>query len=128
VRTGRLEASADPAPASHVSLKGLHILVVDDDRESLELLDAILGQAGAAVRLSASAAEGLRAYDDHPPDVIISDLEMPGEDGLAFMRQIRTREAGGGARVPTIALTGYGRVEGRVPALQAGFNLHIPRP
>ena len=106
----------------------MRVLVVDDDRDTLELLDAVLGQAGAAVRLCTSSAEALQAYAAERPDVVISDLEMPGEDGLTFMQKLRAREAGGGRQLPSIALTGYGRTEDRMRALGAGYNLHMPKP
>ena len=127
-RTTRDDGRAESAPVTPVTLPGLRVLVVDDDRDTLELLDAVLGQAGAAVRLCTSSAEALQAYAAERPDLVISDLEMPGEDGLTFMQKLRAREAGGGRQLPSIALTGYGRTEDRMRALGAGYNLHMPKP
>jgi len=75
---------------------GLRLLAVDDHRESLDLIMAILVNAGADVRVSASAAEALRIVQDWRPHVLISDIEMPGEDGYAFIRKVRSLDPEGG--------------------------------
>ena len=82
---------------------GLRLLAVDDHRESLDLIMAILVNAGADVRVSASAAEALRIVQDWRPHVLISDIEMPGEDGYAFIRKVRSLDAEGGRFLPWLS-------------------------
>jgi CheY-like chemotaxis protein len=107
---------------------GLRLLAVDDHRESLDLIMAILANAGANVRVSASAAEALRIVQDWRPDVLISDIEMPGEDGYALIRKVRSLDRDGGGQVPAVALTAYGKAEDRHQATSAGFNMLLPNP
>lgn len=109
-------------------LVGLGILVIDDEPDAREILEEVLTQAGATVKLAADAADALRILSDFVPDLIISDLAMPGEDGLSLMRKIRARTPDRVASVPAIALTAYTRTEDRVQALNAGFQLHVPKP
>ncbi|MFL6337165.1 MAG: PAS domain S-box protein [Pyrinomonadaceae bacterium] len=109
-------------------LDGLKVLVVDDEPDTREMLKAGLGQCGAEVWVAASAAEALEAIEQAPPDLIISDIGMPGEDGYEMMRRIRRLPAEAGGRVPAIALTAYARVEDRMHALRAGYQMHVPKP
>jgi len=109
-------------------LEGLRVLVVDDDVDGLNLVSAMLRRAGATVAVGRSAAEGFDHFVAEPPDVLISDIEMPGEDGYALIRRIRGLEPGRGGRVPAIALTAYGRREDRLHAISAGFSMHVPKP
>jgi CheY-like chemotaxis protein len=109
-------------------LAGLRVLVVDDEMDALDLATAILTAARAEVRTCQSAAEALRVSQDWRPDVLISDLEMPGEDGLSLIRRIRALGPNEGGKVPAVALTAYGRVEDRLRTLSAGFNMHVPKP
>jgi CheY-like chemotaxis protein len=109
------------------SLQGLRVLVVDDDPDGLTLAGAILRSAGAEARTCPSAAEGLQALQEWLPHVLISDIEMPDEDGYAFVRKVRALKGPRG-RTPALALTAYGRVEDRLRALVAGFNMHVPKP
>jgi CheY-like chemotaxis protein len=106
----------------------VRVLAVDDDGDGLALIAAILGRAGATVALSRSAAEGFGLFVAEPPDVLISDVEMPGEDGYSFIRRIRALEPARGGRVPAIALTAYGRREDRLRSIDAGFSMHVPKP
>jgi CheY-like chemotaxis protein/anti-sigma regulatory factor (Ser/Thr protein kinase) len=116
-------------PVSSVSrLHGVRVLAVDDDQDGLALIAAILGQAGATVALSHSAAEGFDMFVAEPPDVLISDVEMPDEDGYSLIRRIRALEPARGGRVPAIALTAYGRREDRLRSIGAGFSMHVPKP
>ena len=116
-------------PVSSVSrLHGVRVLAVDDDRDGLALIAAILGQAGATVAVSHSAAEGFDMFVDETPDVLISDVEMPVEDGYSLIRRIRALEPARGGRVPAIALTAYGRREDRLRSIGAGFSMHVPKP
>ncbi len=117
-------AAAGHGPA----LPGLRVLVVDDDRDGLEMVATMLINAGAKVRTCASAAAGLETVRTWRPDVLISDIEMPGEDGYTFIRRVRALEGGAFARLPAVALTAYGRVEDRLRTLSAGFSMHVPKP
>jgi|GEM_PF-865572 len=109
-------------------LEGIDVIVVDDDPDALDLVRAILAEAGAEVRTAASAAQGFEAFTGRPPHVVLCDIEMPGEDGYAFVRRVRglTRAAGG--FVPVVALTAYGGMQERIRALDAGFDMHVPKP
>jgi CheY-like chemotaxis protein/anti-sigma regulatory factor (Ser/Thr protein kinase) len=109
-------------------LKGVRLLVIDDDLDGVLLLTTILDRAGAAVEAARSAAEGFMFFTAAPPDVLISDIEMPGEDGYSLIARIRALEPEKGGRVPAIALTAYGRREDRLRAIAAGFSMHVPKP
>jgi len=110
------------------SLRGVRVLLVDDDRDGLDLVATMLVNCGAEVRACTSAAEGFEALATWPADVLISDIEMPGEDGYALVRKVRALDAQRGGKTPAVALTAYGRVEDRLRALTAGFNMHVPKP
>src|SRR5262245_26854130 len=110
------------------SLKGLRVLIVDDDRDGLALAGSILTSAGADTRTCDSATEAIHVLQQWRPDVLISDIEMPGEDGYALVRKVRALDAQRGGKTPAVALTAYGRVEDRLRALTAGFNMHVPKP
>ncbi len=109
-------------------LDGLKILVVDDEPDTREMLKAGLGQCGAEVAVAASAAEALESIGESAPDLLISDIGMPDEDGYELMRRIRRLPAEAGGRVPAIALTAYARTEDRMHALRAGYQMHVPKP
>src|SRR5205085_6673800 len=102
-------------------LDGLRVLVVDDEADTREMLKAGLGQCGAEVTLAGSAAEALAEVEKSPPDVLISDIGMPEEDGYDLMRKVRGLPQDEGGRVPAIALTAYARTEDRLQALRAGY-------
>jgi PAS domain S-box-containing protein len=109
-------------------LDGLKVLAVDDEPDTRELLKVGLGQCGAQVTAVGSAAEALEAIAAAMPDLLISDIGMPGEDGYALIRRVRELPAASGGRVPAIALTAYARVEDRLQALRAGYQMHVPKP
>ena len=113
------------------SLRDLHILVVDDEEEARQLMQVILTRCGARVSVAASAAAALSVLfespEDERPDVLVSDIGMPEVDGYALIRQVRARESAG-QRIPAVALTAYVRVEDRLRALEAGFQMHVPKP
>jgi signal transduction histidine kinase/ActR/RegA family two-component response regulator len=119
------DAVEEPA---FVRLDGLRILVVDDDRDGARLAEAILVGAGAEVHTCHSAPEALEHLSAWQPDVLVSDIEMPGEDGYSLIRRVRGLAAEAGGRIPAIALTAYGRHHDRVKSLAAGFNLYVPKP
>ncbi len=105
------------------------MLVVEDDSATREALGLMLQKAGLRVTGVDSAAAALRAIEQARPDLLISDIGMPGEDGLALMRQIRQRESSAGHRpIPAVALTAFAREDDRREALDAGFQHHIGKP
>ena len=109
-------------------LRGLRVLVVDDDRDGLDLMTVILANGGAEARACTSAAEGLDVLRSWRPDVLVSDIEMPHEDGYTLIRRVRALDDRAVARTPAVALTAYGRVEDRLRTLAAGFSMHVPKP
>jgi signal transduction histidine kinase/ActR/RegA family two-component response regulator len=109
-------------------LDGIRVLVVDDDQDSLDLLEHTLTRAGATVVTASSAADALGAIERQVPDVLVSDIEMPGEDGYALIRRIRVLPASRGGLVPAAALTAYARSEDRVTALKMGYQIHLAKP
>ena len=120
--------SEPPHRGEIIRLDGVRVVVADDDPEALELASTILGGAGGEVRTCSSAAEALEAFRQAVPDVLISDIEMPGEDGYSLIRRVRALPAEQGGRVPAVALTAYGRTQDRVQSLAAGFTMHVPKP
>jgi signal transduction histidine kinase/DNA-binding response OmpR family regulator len=122
------ERLSQTRPTTGQALRGLRILVVDDDRDGLEMVATMLRNSGAEVRTCPSAAEGLDAMRTWRPDVLISDIEMPREDGYTFIRRVRAMDGGAFARTPAVALTAYGRVQDRLRTLSAGFSMHVPKP
>ena len=122
------KAATEPSAGQIVRLDGVRVVVADDDPEALELASTILGGAGAEVRTCASAEEALEAFRRSVPDVLISDIEMPGEDGYSLIRRVRALPAEQGGRAPAVALTAYGRTQDRVQSLAAGFTMHVPKP
>ncbi|HZH33099.1 MAG TPA: ATP-binding protein [Pyrinomonadaceae bacterium] len=111
------------------TLEGLRVLVVDDETDTRHLLRTVLERCGSEVTTAASAAEALAAFTQSKPDVLISDIGLPEEDGYELICKLRAAEAAGaGGRIPAIALTAYARVEDRVRALNAGFQVHVPKP
>jgi signal transduction histidine kinase/ActR/RegA family two-component response regulator len=110
------------------SLSDLRVLVVDDDPDARELIGTILERYGAAVALAASAEEGMQALTNGAPHVIITDIEMPQEDGYAFIRRVRALPPEAGGKLPAAALTAYASVADRMKVLAAGFNMHVAKP
>ncbi|WP_224244205.1 hybrid sensor histidine kinase/response regulator [Hyalangium gracile] len=109
-------------------LEGLRVLVVDDEADTRELLRTMISGCKARVRTAASVAEGLRALQEEMPDVLVSDIGMPEEDGYSFIRKVRALAPAGAGQLPAVALTAYARVEDRTRALLAGFQSHVPKP
>jgi PAS domain S-box-containing protein len=112
-------------------LEGLRILVVDDEANARELVSAILAGCEADVKAAASAAEALAILDSGDqwrPDVLISDIELPDADGYELMRHVRSLTSECGRRVVGVALTAHARVEDRIKAIAAGFQIHVPKP
>jgi PAS domain S-box-containing protein len=110
------------------SLQGLKLLIVDDEADARELLQTMLMPCGAEIITAASAVEALERLQQDKPDLMVSDIGMPDEDGYALIRKIRVLPADEGGRIPAIALTAYARSEDRVRALSLGYHLHVPKP
>jgi signal transduction histidine kinase/ActR/RegA family two-component response regulator len=110
------------------SLEGVRVLLVDDNEDTLAILTAVLGQYHATVQTASSAAAALEALQWYKPDVLVSDLAMPDEDGYTLIEKVRALESESAKRTPAVALTAYVRVEDRVRALSAGFNMFVPKP
>lgn len=110
------------------NLEGLRLVVVDDDVDTLELITFILEEYNVQVTTATSASEALQAIARSTPDIIISDIAMPGEDGYSLIRKVRSLELEQGGHIPAIALTAFAREEDRILALDAGFQRHIPKP
>jgi signal transduction histidine kinase len=109
-------------------LAGLRVLIVDDEEDTRDYLRTLLEGCKASVLAAASVAEGFEVLKRERPDILVSDIGMPEEDGYAFIRKVRalSRDAGGGT--PAVALTAYARVEDRTRVLLAGFHSHVPKP
>jgi signal transduction histidine kinase/ActR/RegA family two-component response regulator len=107
---------------------GMRVLIVDDDIDSLEMLQILLTQFGADVKVSESTRAALSVLDGWLPDVLISDIGMPNEDGYSLIRQIRSRDSERGGQIPAIALTGYTRLEDRQRLLAAGYQVPLAKP
>ncbi|HEY8076424.1 MAG TPA: ATP-binding protein [Labilithrix sp.] len=122
----RLVAGANLSPPSDV--EGIRVLVVDDEPDARELLAAVLTSRKAKVTTAGSASDALRKLEQDLPDVLVSDIGMPGEDGYSLIQRVRALPAERGGRTPAVALTAYARVEDRTRALVAGFNMHVPKP
>jgi CheY-like chemotaxis protein len=120
----RDQAGADDS----ASLKGLRVLVVEDDPDTRALIEMILLGYEARVETAGSAKEALEQLGSFRPDVILSDIGMPDEDGYDLIRQVRGLESAEGGAIPAAALTAFARAEDRRRALEAGFQMHVPKP
>jgi PAS domain S-box-containing protein len=127
-------AAEHPTAGGHVplecqsELEGLRVLLVEDEPDSREMLVVVLTQCRAEVRAVSNAADALLQLESWRPDVLISDIEMPGEDGYTLIRKVRSLPPERGGKIPAAALTAYARAEDRMRALLAGFQLHVPKP
>ena len=119
-------AAATTAPLPN--LTGIRILAVDDSGDTRELVSAVLEACGANVATASSAREALHLFTGWKPDVMVCDIGMPEEDGHALIREIRQLAPEEGGNTPAIALTGYARIEDRMRALEAGYELFVPKP
>jgi CheY-like chemotaxis protein/two-component sensor histidine kinase len=119
-------------PTEPVTLEAVSILIVDDETDARELLVAMLEEFGANVRAAASADDALAILrgdgDTFVPDVLVSDVGMPGTDGFALVRAIRNMPSERTRKLPAIAVTAYANPEDRVRALVAGYQSHVPKP
>ena len=129
------ENATDPEPKSNglpasfsTALEGLRILVVDDEVDSRDLVTAILTRCGGEVNCCESAAEAIMAVKNWKPDLLVSDIGMPFEDGYSLIRKLRKLRSKQARETPAVALTAYATNEDRERALAAGFQMHVPKP
>ena len=120
-------AGRDERPAGPL-LAGLKLLLVEDDDASRETIAALLEQEGAEVTATASVDEAVRALEAARPDVVVSDIRMPGQDGYALIRRLREAGDTSGPEIPAVALTGFGRDSDRSRAISEGFQMHLAKP
>jgi signal transduction histidine kinase/CheY-like chemotaxis protein len=120
--------SRDMRLESPPELEGLKVLVVDDEPDTRELMLTTLAESGCEVRATASVGEAMEAVAAARPDVIVSDIGMPGENGYELVRRLRRLPPEQGGRIPAAALTAYSRPEDRRQALRAGFEMFLPKP
>jgi CheY-like chemotaxis protein len=109
-------------------LSGITVLAIDDAEDTRQLLQHLVSQCGADIITASSANEGLQVMTADSPDIIICDIGMPEEDGYSFIRKARTLWQPNSTTIPAIALTGYVRVEDRMRALEAGYQMFVPKP
>jgi len=109
-------------------LQRLHILIVEDDADSRIMIARILQQAGARVTAVRDAFEALEVFRAVRPDLLISDIAMPGMDGHSLIRKVRSSPPALGAMVPAISLSAFGGPDDRVSAMVAGFDEHLVKP
>jgi len=110
------------------SLKGVRVLVVDDEIDTRDLLKTVLSKQGARVTTAASAVAALGLLSRVKPHVLISDIGMPGTDGYALMRRVRALPIERGGNIPAVALTAYAREQDRKRAIDAGYQIHLTKP
>lgn len=110
------------------SLAGLRILLVDDESDAREMVSAILSEAGAEVATTTGVRQAVEMVKRRKPDVLISDIGMPGEDGYDLVRRVRALPAEEGGQIPAIALTAFVRTQDRLKVLSAGYQMHVPKP
>jgi PAS domain S-box-containing protein len=129
-RSGFSELATDLEPDGQCqALHGLDVLVVEDDHEAGEMMTIVLGDRGAKVRLARNVDEALAALHAQWPDVLVSDIGLPGHDGYDLIREVRRLQAASTAqRLPAIALTAFARPEDQQKTLDAGFDMHLAKP
>ena len=121
----RDDSAADVRP---VSLRGVRVLIVDDEADARELMRMILRSSGADVTAAANAEEALEQVEQWRPDILVSDIGLPGDDGYVLIQKLRQRQGDYGRSMPALAVTAYARAEDRTRALSAGFQLHVAKP
>ncbi|KYF74224.1 hypothetical protein BE17_21920 [Sorangium cellulosum] len=121
-------AKAIPPRQGEIALAGIKVLVVEDEPDARELLKWVLARSKADVVTASSATEGFDLVRTAHPDVVVSDIGMPGKDGYQFMREVRSLPPSEGGKVPAIALTAFARSEDRTKAMLAGYQVHLAKP
>ena len=121
-------AIGETLPEQRRKLQGVSVLIVEDDPDTLDMMQFILDKSGAEVITVKSAREAFKILEHLHPDVLVSDLAMPVQDGYEFIRQLRSMEQDCGGNIPAVALSAYTGVENRIRALAAGFQMYVPKP
>ncbi|HUR20413.1 MAG TPA: PAS domain S-box protein [Vicinamibacterales bacterium] len=124
LRANELAAAAADQPSLH----GLAVLVIDDERDTLDLVRRVLEECGARVFVAESAKAGLDLLVREKPDILISDIGMPDEDGYTLIRQVRALKPRQGGKIPAAAVSAFARPEDRTKALRAGYQMHLAKP
>jgi len=119
--------AGQPIQQAH-SLEGIRVLIVEDEADSREIVAMVLERAGAEVRVAASASEALAILDGEHPQILVADIEMPGEDGYSLVQKIRALPPEKGGVTPAVALTAHAGAMDRARLLDAGFDRHVPKP
>jgi PAS domain S-box-containing protein len=125
---GQLAKITGPLEDAPLPLTALTLLVIDDDRDSLEVANEVLTKQGGEVIMASGAAEGLELLKSRRPHVVICDISMPGKNGYQFIREVRSLPKSAGGQTPAIALTGFARPEDRTKAMIAGYQKHVVKP
>jgi len=112
----------------YADLTGIRVLVVDDEADARELFAMVLESCGAEVSTASRASEAYSMIQQDPPQVLVSDIGMPEEDGFSLMRRVRALSPSNGGSIPAVAVTAFTGREHRARALDAGFNLHVGKP
>jgi len=120
--------AGSPISAPSAILKGLRVLVIDDEDDARELLTIALTQGGAQVRTAVTVRAALDLLEQWKPDVLVSDIGMPVEDGYDLIKKVRALEADNGGTIPALALTGYASAEDAARARMAGYQTHMAKP
>ena len=126
--TSDFREASNYKPARPQSLSGLNVLLVDDDSDTLKLMETALTRREANVIAVSSANEAIRAITRKRPDVLVSDIAMPDEDGYGLIEKIRSLERGGPDNIPAVAITAYAKDEDRERALSSGFQIYLAKP
>jgi signal transduction histidine kinase/ActR/RegA family two-component response regulator len=122
------DAREGKASNSRCELEGLRVLVVDDEPDTRHVISAVITKSGAEVKTCASVAEALEMLKLWKPDILMSDIGMPDEDGYSLIRKVRALSVESGGLIPAAALTAYARDDDRERALEAGFQMHVAKP
>jgi PAS domain S-box-containing protein len=128
VRVHPKAMDAPPSLDCPERLDGLKVLIVDDEADTRELLSVVLKRCGAEVVTASSATEAHDLLERLQPNILVSDIGMPGEDGYELIRKVRALPPEKGGRIPAVALTAYARMEDRLRVLRSGYQMHIPKP
>jgi CheY-like chemotaxis protein len=112
--------------AGRQPLHGLRVLLVEDDRDTADALALLLGHSGADVTVAGTSAEAFERFSQRAPDVLVSDIGLPDEDGYRLIARVRALPAG--ARIPAIAVTAFAGTDHARKALDSGFHAHLAKP
>ncbi len=123
-----LSQSGEHERAGVVELNGLRVLVVDDEADARQIISTMIARMGAEVKTCESAREALQTLEEWRPDVLMSDIGMPGEDGYSLINKVRSLPSERGGHTPAAAFTAYAREEDRNRALAAGYQIHVAKP